>query len=132
MAITTNTNKHLRSTEKRTVVQVANYFKKKKPMESIIRSTAEATGVSRRTVFRIQKDLKETGKLASPKRPKRGPYNRIYSYDEMVIRNKVHKFYNHRRTLPTLNTLLRALREDIKFTGSSWLLRKTLRKLGFT
>jgi len=27
---------------------------------------------------------------------------------------------------------LRALREDVKFTGSSWLLRKTLRKLGFT
>ena len=45
--------KHLRSTEKRTVVQVANYFKKK-PTESFIRSTDEATGVSRRTVFRIR------------------------------------------------------------------------------
>jgi len=50
----------------------------------------------------------------------------------MVIRNKVHEFYKHRRILDTLNTLLRALREDIKYTGSSWLLRKTLRKLGFT
>ena len=73
MAITTNNGyKHLRSTVKRIVVQVANFFKKKKPMESIIRSTDEATGVSRRTVFRIRKELRETGKLASPKRPKRG------------------------------------------------------------
>jgi len=64
-------------------------------------------------VFRIRKELRETGKLASPKRPKRGYYKPIDSFDEMVIRNKVH---NHRRILPTLNTLLRALREDIKFT----------------
>ena len=64
-------------------------------------------------MFRIRKELTEIGKLASPKRPKRGPYKPIDSFDEMVIRNKVH---NHRRMLPTLNTLLRALREDIKFS----------------
>ena len=94
MAITTNKNsgyKHLRSTEKRTVVQVANFFKKKKPMESIIRSTVETTGVCRRTVFRIRKELRETEKLASPKRPKRGPYKPVDSFDEMVIRN-LYKF----------------------------------------
>jgi len=69
---------HLRSTEKRTVVQVANYFKKKKkPMESIIRITVEATSVSRRTVLRIRKEFRETGKLASPKRPKHGPYKPV-------------------------------------------------------
>jgi len=71
---------HLRSREKRTVVQVANYLKKKKPMESIIRSTVDATGVSRRTVFRIRKELRETGKLASPKRPKREPYKPVDIY----------------------------------------------------
>ena len=76
--------------------------------------------------------MRETGKLGSPKRPKRGPYKPVDSFDEMVIRNKVHEFYNHRRILPTLNNLLRALRDDINFTGSSWLLRKTLRKLGFS
>jgi len=108
-----NAYKDLRSTEKRTVVQVANYFRRKKPNQSIIRSTVEATGVSRRTVFRIRKELRETTKLASHKRPKRGPYKPIDSFDEMVIRNTVH---NHRRILPTLNTLLRALREEIKFT----------------
>ena len=50
----------------------------------------------------IRKELRETGKLASPKRPNRGPYKPIDSFDEMVIRNQVH---NHRRILPTLNTL---------------------------
>ena len=64
-------------------------------------------------MFRIRKELRKTRKLASPKIPKRGPYKPIDSFDEMVIRKKVH---NNRRILPTLNTLLRALRENIKFT----------------
>ena len=52
-----------------------------------IQQTVQATRVSRRTVFPVQKELLETGTLSSPQRSKRGQYKPVDDFDEVVIRN---------------------------------------------
>ena len=73
----------------------------------------QAAGVSRRTVFRVWKELWETATLSSPQRSKRGQYKPLDDIDEVVIRNNVQEFYTHRHPLPTINNLLSALKTDI-------------------
>ena len=73
----------------------------------------QATGVSRRTVFRVRKELRETGILSSPQHLIRGQYKPVDDCDEVVIRNIVQDFYTHRHRLPTLNNLLSVLKTDI-------------------
>ena len=125
--------KALHSKEKKLVADVCQHFEQSKCDESFIQQTVKATGYSRRTVFRVRRELRDTGKLTSPKRPKkRGPYKPIDDFDETVIRNKFHEFYVHRRQLPTLKNLHEVLKAEIDFPGSKWLLQQILKKLGFT
>ena len=51
--------KHLKSKDKFLIVNVSNYFEKHsgRHSSSYIRQTVQATGVSRRTVFRVRKQL---------------------------------------------------------------------------
>ncbi|XP_053395641.1 uncharacterized protein LOC128555879 [Mercenaria mercenaria] len=114
--------KHLRSKDELFVTNVSEYFKKNPGPDkrSIIQRTIQATGVSRRTIYRLWKE-----------RSKRAPYKPVDGFDESVIRNKIHEFYTYSRQLPTLKNLLTVLKTEIGFPGSRWLLRKTLRKMGF-
>ena len=98
---------------------------------SFIQQTMKATGVSRRTIFRVRKELRETGTLASPQRSQRRPYKPVDDFDETVIRNKIHEFYTQRHQLPTLSNLLTVLRGEINYPGSRWHLHQTLLRLGF-
>ena len=90
--------KHLKSKDKFIIANVSNYFEKHsgRDSSSYIQQTIQATGVSRRFVFRVQKELQETGTLSSLRRLKRGQYKSVDDFDETVIRNKVQEFYTHR------------------------------------
>ena len=65
--------KHLKSKDEFLVANVSNYFEKHsgRDSSSYIQHTFQATGVSRRTVFQVRKELRETGTLSSPQRSKR-------------------------------------------------------------
>ena len=107
--------KHLKSKDEFLVANVSNYFEKHsgRDSSSYIQHTFQATWVSRRTVFRVGKELRETGTLSSPQRSKRRQYEPVDDLDEVVIRNNVQEFYIHRHQLPTINNLLKVLKRDI-------------------
>ena len=110
--------KHFKSKDEFLVANVSNYFEKHsgRDSSSYIQHTFQATGVSRRTVFRVRKELRETGTLSSPQRSKRGQYKPVEDLDEVVIRNNVQEFCIHRHQLPTINNLLSVLKTDIMST----------------
>ena len=62
--------KHLKAKDEFLVANVSNYFEKHsgRDSSSYIQHTFQANGVSRRTVFRVGKELRETGTLSSPQR----------------------------------------------------------------
>ena len=106
---------HLKSKDKFLIANVSNYFEKHSGPDSssYIQHTFQATGVSRRTVFRVRKELRETGTLSSPQRSEWGQYKPLDDLDEVVIRNNVQEFYIHRHQLSTINNLLSVLKTDI-------------------
>ena len=72
------------------IANVSNYFEKHSGRynSSYIQQIVQANWVSRRSVFRVQKELQETGTLSSPQRSKRGQYKPVDDFDEVVIRKK--------------------------------------------
>ena len=80
--------KHLKSKDK-FIANVSNYFEKhsRRDSSSYIQQTVQATGVSRRTVFRVRKELQETVTLSSPQR-----YKPVDEFDEIVIRKRCRGF----------------------------------------
>ena len=110
--------KHLKSKDDFLIANVSNYFEKHsgRDSSSYIQHTFQATGVSRRTVFRVRKELRETGTLSSPQRSKRGQHKHVDDFDKVVIRNNVQEIYIHRHQLPTINNLLSVLKTDIMST----------------
>ena len=107
--------KHLKSKDEFLVANVSKYFEKHsgRDSSSYIQHTFQKTGVRRRTVFRVRKELHETGTLSPPQRSKRGQYKTEDALDEVVIRNNVQEFYIHRHQVPTINNLLSVLKTDI-------------------
>ena len=110
--------KHLKSKDEFLIAKVSTYFEKHsgRYSSSYIQHTVQATGVSRRTVFRVRKELRETGTLSSPQSSKWGQYRPVDDFDEVVIRNNVQEFYTHCHQLPTINNLLSVLKTDIMST----------------
>ena len=109
--------KHLKSKDEFLIANVSTYFEKHsgRDSSSYIQHTVQATGVSRRTVFRVRKELRETGTLSSPQSSKRGQ-KPVDDFDEADIRNNVQEFYTHRHQLQTINNLLSVLKTDIMST----------------
>ena len=107
--------KHLKSKDKFLIANVSNYFEKHsgRDSSSYIQQTVQAAVVGRRSVFRVRKELRETGGLSSPQRSKWGQYYPVDDFDEVLIRNNVQEFYTHRHQLPTINNLLSVLKTDI-------------------
>ena len=69
--------KQLKSKDDFLIAYVSTYFEKHsgRDSSSYIQHTVhcvQATGVSRRTVFRVRKELRETGTFSSPQSSKRG------------------------------------------------------------
>ena len=110
--------KHLKSNDEFLIANVSNFFEKHSGQDSssYIQHTLQATRVSRRTVFRVGKELRETGTLSSPQRSKRRQYKPVDDLDDVVIRNNVQEFYIHRHQLPTINNISSVLKTDIMST----------------
>ena len=110
--------KRLKSKDDFLIAYVSTYFEKHsgRDSSSCIQHTVQATGVSRRTVFLVRKELRETGTLSSPQSSKRGQYKPVDDFGEAVIRNNVQEFYTHRHQLSTTNNLLSVLKTDIMST----------------
>ena len=106
--------KHLKFIDKFLIANASNYFWKHsgRDSSSYIQQTVQATGVSRRNVFRVRKELQETNTLSSPKRY----VQPVDDFDAVVIRMNVQEFYIHRHQLPTTNNLLSVLKTDIMST----------------
>ena len=118
MMSTEKSLKHLKSKDDFLIAYVSTYFEKHsgRDSSSYIQHTVQATGVSRRTVFQVRKELRETGILSSPQSSKRGQYKPVDDFAEAVIRNNVQEFYTHRHQLLTINNLLSVLKTDIMST----------------
>ena len=103
MMSTEKSLRYLKSKDAFLIANVSTYFEKHsgRDSSSYIQNTVQATGVSRRTIFRVQKELRETGTLSSPQSSKQGQYKPVDDFDEVVIRNNVQGFYTHRHQLPT-------------------------------
>ena len=86
--------KHLKSKDEFLIANVSNYFEKHSgwDISSYIQHTVQATWVSRRTVFRVRKELRETGTFSSPQSWKQGQYKPVDDFDKVVIRNNVQEF----------------------------------------
>ena len=80
--------KHLKSKDEFLIANVSNYFEKHSGWDSssYIQHTVQATGVSRRTVFRVRKEL------SSPQSSKQGQCKPVDDFDKVVIRNNVQEF----------------------------------------
>ena len=80
--------KHLKSKDKFLIANVSNYFKihSGRDSSSYIQQTDQAIEVSKRTVFRVRKELRETGTRSSPQRSKQGQYKPVDECDEVVIK----------------------------------------------
>lgn len=111
------------------------------PLKKARDRTAAATGVSIRSVSRINKELhslrvsedKPKSFLTPNKSRKRQkPITDLDQFDECVVRRVVYEFYITEKRVPTLKLLQIALQEKINFTGCVESLRKILKKLGFT
>ena len=75
-----------------------------------------ATGVNRRTIFRVRKELWETSTLSSPQLSKRGQYKSVDNFGEVFISNNAQEINTHRHQFPTINNLLSVLKTDIMST----------------
>lgn len=110
------------------------------PMQKARERTAAATGVSLRTISRINKELEAVrvsdGEkcLVTPKKNKnrQKPITGLDNFDECVVRRLVYQFYITEKRLPTAKLLRNSLREKIDFKGSEQSVRRILRKLGFS
>ncbi|KAF6208739.1 hypothetical protein GE061_014478 [Apolygus lucorum] len=99
--------------------------------------TAKATSVSLSTVNKViaegNKALQETGSPAfiTPKKPRgRPPTLECDEFSEAAIRHKISEFYIVKKQLPTLRSLVVALREDEVIDCGRNFLTKRLHKLG--
>ena len=82
--------KYFKSKDTFLIANVSTYFEKHsgRDSSSYIQHTVQATGVSRRTVFRVRKELRETGTLSSPQSSKRGQYKPVDGFDEVVYQKQ--------------------------------------------
>ncbi|CAG4973860.1 unnamed protein product [Parnassius apollo] len=106
-------------------------------LRNIAKRTAEATGVSERTVQRIlkeERDLPSTSsRFLSPMRNRRKRESKVHidGLTADVVRSTIQEFYIVLKKIPTLAKLRSDLNEKLGFNGCLTTLRTLLRKLGF-
>lgn len=113
-------------------------------MRNITKRTAEATGVSERTVQNILKEERDnlskeresgstSSTFTSPMKNRRKRANKvdIDSFNTDVIRSTIQDFHIVQKQIPTLAKLRSVLNEKIGFDGCLATLRKLLKKLGY-
>ena len=129
----------LRSSVRDTVLHVFEYFKRKFPdwsVEKCVSEAAEASGVSASSVYRFRREMKNTGKLVTPRKPKKSkekiPSMKIYDdFTLSAIRRAVHGFFMKNEP-PTLKKVKQKIDEDETMPAMSiTTLQRLFRKIGF-
>jgi transposase len=123
--------------EKLVIINVYCYFRRENPKlrkEDVVQRTADATGVSQSTIYRIKKE-KNQGKVQDGRRNVKNKKPSTQHFEEWVgslIRNKIHRDFFSENRLPTLRKLHAAVRADPTIpTVSLSTLHRILRRIGF-
>ena len=127
------------SSERTIIYNVFAYIKSIFPYESqrdLLIRTVKATGsiYSCTSVKRIVKENEDTKKAPSPTNKRQGikQFKKLDDLDLSIIRRTVHSYFSRSESRrPTLEKLLKQLKEDIDFLYGKTNLYNLLKKLGF-
>ena len=101
-------------------------------MQSVMQKAAEATGVPLRTLQRLSNGNSESKKIKSKKaKLSIEKFGKLDDFDLVVIRRLIHQFYL-RNESPTLDKILKELKEKMDFPYGRSRLHKLLKKMGFS
>ena len=96
-----------------------------------MQKAAEATGVPLRTLQRLSNGNSKSKKIKSKKtKLSREKFGKLDDFDLGVIRRLIHQFYL-RNESPTLDKILKELKEKMDFPYGRSRLHKLLKKMGF-
>ena len=125
--------------EKNIIFNVIKYFEDEKERHgkqkfrpnAVMQKAAEATGVPLRTLQRLSNGNSESKKIKSKKaKQSREKFGKLDDFDLGVIRRLIHQFYL-RNESPTLDKILKELKEKMDFPYGRSRLHKLLKKMGF-
>ena len=126
--------------EKNIIFNVIKYFEEEKERHgkqkfrpnAVMQKAAEATGVPLRTLQRLSNGNSERKKIKSKKaKLSREKFGKLDDFDLGVIRRLIHQFYL-RNESPTLDKILKELKEKMDFPYGRSRLHKLLKKMGFS
>ena len=126
--------------EKNIIFNVIKYFEDEKERHgkqkfrpnAVMQKAAEATGVPLRTLQRLSNANSESKKIKSKKaKLSREKFGKLDDFDLGVIRRLIHQFYL-RNESPTLDKILKELKEKMDFPYGRSCLHKLLKKMGFS
>ena len=125
--------------EKNIIFNVIKYFEDEKERHgkqkfrpnAVMQKAAEATGVPLRTLQRLSNGNSESKEIKSKKaKLSREKFGKLDDFDLGVIRRLIHQFYL-RNESPTLDKILKELKEKMDFPYGRSRLHKLLKKMGF-
>ena len=126
--------------EKNIIFNVIKYFEDEKERHgkqkfrpnAVMQKAAETTGVPLRTLQRLSNANSESKKIKCKKaKLSREKFGKLDDFDLGVIRRLIHQFYL-RNESPTLDKILKQLKEKMEFPYGRSCLHKLLKKLGFS
>ena len=126
--------------EKNIIFNVIKYFEDEKERHgkqkfrpnAVMQKAAEATGVPLRTLQRLSNGNFESKKIKCKKaKLSREKFGKLDDFDLGVIRRLIHQFYL-RNESPTLDKILKELKEKMDFPYGRSRLHKLLKKMGFS
>ena len=126
--------------EKNIIFNVIKYFEDEKERHgkqkfrpnAVMQKAAEATGVPLRTLQRLSNANSESKKIECKKaKLSREKFGKLDEFDLGVIRRLIHQFYL-RNESPTLDKILKELKEKMDFLYGRSHLHKLLKKMGFS
>ena len=126
--------------EKNIIFSVIKYFEDEKERHgkqkfrpnAVMQKAAEATGVPLRTLQRLSNANSESKKIKCKKaKLSRQKFGKLDDFDLGVIRRLIHQFYL-RNESPTLDKILKELKEKMDFPYGRSRLHKLLKKMGFS
>ena len=106
------------------LVKLKHFFERKKSERAAIMLENINEHICRNIITRLLKPKKASEPKCATNKVD------IDDFDQQAIIRKIHQFYQ-RREFPTLDKLLKVVREDLNFTGGRTTLWKCLKTLGF-
>jgi len=99
------------------------------PLSCPVERTSVMTGVSRKTITRLKKNVLPASKKCRKTRKDKVIFD---SFDKGVLRRTVKSIYLDKNRLPTMAIIHQEMKERLNFTGSQEQLRCIMRETGFT